>query len=251
MSTLFILAGPSCVGKSPLLKALRQFHAGAIAGFEEVVLYNDRAPRPGERDGVDYHFRRREDIEALRSDERYRLLEVRGDLQAIDLDELTDKLQSTDMFFEGNPMVGRLLLDCPLPEEHERQSVFISPLSSAEVRDLQRPELHMDLPALVADVMRRKLLRRMHTQKGQLSLPDLEEAERRSQSAWSELCEAWRFGCVIPNHDGEDSENWTAFGYPLGDARDTMLAVADLLEGREPARAEVWRHGLFESDDGA
>ena len=245
MGNLFILSGPSCVGKSPLLKALKQFHPEAVAGFEDVVLYNDRPPRPDEQDGVDYHFRRREEIEALRDDERYRLMEVRGDLQALDLEELAARIRSTDLFFEGNPMIGRLLLDCPLPEGAERRSVFIAPLSMEEIRDLQRSELHVDLEALVADVMRRKLLRRMRTQKGHLSLPDLEEVERRSRCAWGELGEAWRFGCVVPNHDGEDSENWTGFGYPLGDARSTMLAVADRLAGRTPARAETWPEDLL------
>jgi hypothetical protein len=32
-----------------------------------------------------------------------------------------------------------------------------------------------------------------------------------------------------PNHDGEASENWDAFYYPLGDAREALLAFAALL----------------------
>ena len=32
-----------------------------------------------------------------------------------------------------------------------------------------------------------------------------------------------------PNHDGEASENWDAFCYPLGDAREALLAFAALL----------------------
>ena len=245
MGSLFILSGPSCVGKSPLIEALKQFHPDSLAGRDQVVLYNDRAPRPSERDGVDYHFRRREEIEALRGDRRYRVLEVRGDLQALDLDELGARLESGHLLFEGNPMVGRVLLECPLPEDSTRRSAFIAPLSREEIVDLQRPELHMDLAGFVADVMRRKLLRRMQQQKTRLSLPDLEEAERRCRSAWDELGEAWRFDCVIPNHDGEDSDNWTAFGYPVGDARSTMLAVAALLAGRRPERAETWPRELL------
>ena len=33
------------------------------------------------------------------------------------------------------------------------------------------------------------------------------------------------------NHDGEDSDNWEAFYYPLGNAHRAPLAFADLLEG--------------------
>ena len=45
------------------------------------------------------------------------------------------------------------------------------------------------------------------------SLKDLENIERRAAGAYTELKEAWRFEYVIPNHDGEDSENWDAFYY--------------------------------------
>jgi guanylate kinase len=249
MSRLIVLSGPSCVGKSPLVNALGRFHPDLLAGLQPVVLYNDRAPRPGERDGIDYHFRRRTEIEALRDDPRYRVLEVRGDLQAVDLEELATRLAHGDLLFEGNPTVGRLLLEAPLPDGAERHSAFVAPLGREEITDLQRPELHLDLESFVADVMRRKLLRRMHAQKTHLALPDLEEVERRCRSAWGELLEAWRFDWVIPNHDGEDSEHWGAFGYPVGDARRTMLAVADLLSGREPRGAETWPAGLL--DDAA
>lgn len=108
MASLFILTGPSCVGKSPLLNVLRQFHPATVSGFDGVVLYNDRPPRKGEVDGVDDHFRRRGEIEALRGDDRYRVMEVRGDLQAVDLGEPATGLDNGNLIFEGNPMVGRL-----------------------------------------------------------------------------------------------------------------------------------------------
>ena len=246
MGRLFVLSGPSCVGKGPLVEALGRFHPETVSGLRPVVLYNDRPPRPGEADGVDYHFRRREAIEALRDDDRYRVLEVRGDLQALDLEALGAATRDGDVLFEGNPFVGRLLLEAPLPAGVARHSAFLAPLSREEIEDLQRPALHIDAGALVADVMRRKLLRRMTAQKTRLSLPDLEEVERRCGSAWSELAEAWRFDWVIPNHDGEDSEHWRAFGYPVGDARRTMLAVADLLRDGEPRCGERWPEGLIE-----
>src|SRR5205823_14285552 len=72
---LVILSGPSCVGKSPLAKALRRFHPDLSAKLQPIVLYNSRSPRPGERDGEDYHFRPREQIEALRDRERYVVME--------------------------------------------------------------------------------------------------------------------------------------------------------------------------------
>jgi guanylate kinase len=70
------------------------------------VLYNGRAPQTGEVDGVDYHFRPREHIESLNGNERFVVMDVRGDLQAVDLQELSGQLTEGNVFFEGNPFVG-------------------------------------------------------------------------------------------------------------------------------------------------
>ena len=106
------------------------------------------------------------------------------------------------------------------------------------------PERNISLPDLLTDMMRRKLLRRATRQKGVLSRKDLENIEVRAASAYGELKQAWRFTYVIPNHDGEDSDNWDAFYYPLGDARRALLAFAELIEGRESAIVEKWEQDL-------
>jgi guanylate kinase len=247
---LVILAGPSCVGKSPLKKALARFHPDLAQRLRPIVLYNARTPRPGETDGVDYHFRSRQDIEALRRENRrYVVMDVRGDLQALDLDDLGALLERGDAFFEGNPFVGRALLTHDRLEGVARLSMFLAPLSRQEIVYL-RSQPTVSLPEFVAEVMRRKLLRRTSRQRGQLSLPDLENIERRCRSAYGELRHAHLFDHVIPNHDGEDSEHWDAFHFPLGDARRALLAVAALLEGRIPEDAERWEADLL-PDEGA
>jgi Guanylate kinase len=110
---LVILSGPSCVGKSPLAKALARFHPDLSAKLQPIVLHNSRAPRPGEPDGEDYHFRSREQIETLRDRERYLVMDVRGDLQALDLEDLSALLMRGEAFFEGNPFIGRTLQTHP------------------------------------------------------------------------------------------------------------------------------------------
>jgi guanylate kinase len=242
---LVILSGPSCVGKSPLHRALARFYPELHQRLQKLVLFNSREPRPGEKDGVDYHFRARAHIEALRLETRFALLDVRGDLQALDLTALAALLERGDALFEGNPFVGRLLQTHPALAQVRRLSVFLAPLSKDEIMFLNDPARGLSLPDLVTDVMRRKLLRRTRRQKGELSLKDLENIERRAGSAFRELQEAVHFDWVIPNHDGEDSDNWDAFYHPLGDARRSLLAFVDLLEGRIPFCAEKWDVALF------
>lgn len=65
---LFILAAPSGAGKSSLINALLQRHASSgMHGnrMQVSVSHTTRAPRPGEQDGVHYHFVTRENFESL------------------------------------------------------------------------------------------------------------------------------------------------------------------------------------------
>jgi guanylate kinase len=242
---LVVLSGPSCVGKSPLSKALARLHPDIHGRLQPLVLHNSRGPRPGEVDGRDYYFRSRQDVEGLRGDPRYVVLDVRGDVQALDLQELDELLSSGDVFFEGNPFVGSALLTHPGLAPIRRIAAFMTPLSRSEVEFLGAPERGVDLPALVTDVMRRKLLRRTRKQKGELALPDLENIEKRAGSAYKEMRFTSQFSHVIPNHDGEDSDNWDAFYYPLGDAGRSLRIFVALLEGRPADGAEEWPEGLL------
>jgi guanylate kinase len=49
---VFVITGPSGVGKGTLIRGLLE----RVPGLELSVSATTRAPRPGERDGVDYHF---------------------------------------------------------------------------------------------------------------------------------------------------------------------------------------------------
>ena len=55
---------------------------------------------------------------------------------------------------------------------------------------------------------------------------------------------AWRYDWVIPNHDGEDSENWDAFYHPVGDARKALPAFVGLLQGESTGHVEKWERDL-------
>jgi guanylate kinase len=64
LGVLLVLSGPSGVGKGTVGRALLDREPD----LEWSVSANSRPPRPGEVDGVDYHFVSREDFERLRDD---------------------------------------------------------------------------------------------------------------------------------------------------------------------------------------
>jgi guanylate kinase len=245
MNKLIILTGPSCIGKSPLDKALNRFYPELKKNMKKLVLFNDRAPRPGEMEGVDYYFRHRAEIEAFRLEGNYMVMGVRSDLQALDLKELSLLLKKSHVFFEGNPYVAENLTTNPLLKDTPKLSVFLSPLSKEEILYFQDAARNVSLPDLVTEIQRRKLLRRKSLQKLEMSHVDLDDIETRASNAYREMKMAWQFDHVIPNHDGEGSDNWEGFYYPVGDARKTMLAFADLLQGKVPALAEKWGRNLL------
>jgi guanylate kinase len=244
MGRLIILSGPSCVGKGPLHAAFTNFYPEHAAKLRKLVLYNSRSPRPGEIDGKDYHFRSREEVVALHEKVNFAVLDVRGDVQAVDLKDAEQTLAKADLFFEGNPFVGRKLQES-FASKFTVLSIFLAPLSREEILFLRSQGRSHSFADFLTDVMRRKLLRRTLRQKNILSLKDLENIERRAASAYAELKEAWHFEHVIPNHDGEDSENWNAFYFPVGDARKAMLAFADLVDGKVSTSVEKWDEQLL------
>jgi guanylate kinase len=59
VAKVFVITGPSGVGKGTLIRALLE----RLPQLELSVSATTRPPRPGERDGVDYHFLTREQFD--------------------------------------------------------------------------------------------------------------------------------------------------------------------------------------------
>jgi len=181
----------------------------------------------------------------LREKTNFIVMQVRGDWQALDITQLLKDLRKSDVFYEGNPIIGKILLTHEKLADIEKTSIFLSPLSASEINRLKSQISIADLNLLITDIMRRKLLRRTRKQKGELSLPDLENIEIRAKSAFQELRSATLFDHVIPNNDGEDSENWDAFYFPVGHAGNTLETVASILQGKETHGSEKWSEDLL------
>jgi guanylate kinase len=59
VACVFVITGPSGVGKGTLIRGLME----RLPGLELSVSATTRGPRPGERDGVEYHFLSSEEFE--------------------------------------------------------------------------------------------------------------------------------------------------------------------------------------------
>jgi guanylate kinase len=59
VARVFVITGPSGVGKGTLIRGLRE----RLPKLELSVSATTREPRPGERDGVDYHFLTRDEFD--------------------------------------------------------------------------------------------------------------------------------------------------------------------------------------------
>jgi guanylate kinase len=59
VARVFVITGPSGVGKGTLIRGLMERHPE----LELSVSATTRAPRPGEQDGVDYHFLKRDEFD--------------------------------------------------------------------------------------------------------------------------------------------------------------------------------------------
>jgi guanylate kinase len=90
---LVIISGPSGVGKDTILRELKKLSADPPRHF--VVTYKTRAARPGEVDGIDYHFISEDDFRALKADGRLlEAAEVHGHWSGTPRDQVELALQA-------------------------------------------------------------------------------------------------------------------------------------------------------------
>lgn len=242
MNKLIIISGPSCAGKTPLLRSLKILYPDITRQFLPVILYNSREPRPGEKEGITYYFRPEKCIRTLENDPGFLVLPVRCDLQALDLKKLIETLKRSNMIYEGNPFLGNSLIE---NKNIKKLSIFISPLSKHEITSINNSKGPQTLEKLLYKKMKDKLVKRALDQKRQLTDHALEYIDIRAKSAYAELKTAFLYDHVIPNHDGEDSDHWKDPKDPKGDAKKTLSALAAIITGEKQGLSEQWDEHLF------
>jgi guanylate kinase len=171
VARVFVITGPSGVGKGTLIRGLME----RLEQLELSVSATTRAPRPGERDGVDYHFLTREEFDWRVADGDF---VEHADYAGRSYGTLRSELEARVR--AGTPVVleievqGARQVRAAMPEAVQ---VFIAP------------------PSLEA--LRTRLIGR--------GTDDAEEVERRLQVAEEELAAQPEFGYVVVNDRLEDA----------------------------------------------
>jgi guanylate kinase len=165
VARVFVITGPSGVGKGTLIRGLME----RLPKLELSVSATTRAPRPGEQDGVDYHFLSREEFDRRVAEGAFvEHADYAGRSYGTLRSELEDRVR------EGVPVVleievqGARQVRAAMPEAVQ---VFIAP------------------PSLAA--LRTRLIGR--------GTDDAEEVERRLRVAEEELTAQPEFAHVVVN----------------------------------------------------
>lgn len=126
---LFILSSPSGAGKSTISRRLLAEEPGLTFSVSATT----RAPRPGEEDGHEYHFRSRGEFEDMIAEGALlEHAEVFGNLYGTPLDPVKAAIgQGKDILFDIDWQGGQQIVNSPLQDAVV--SVFILPPSMAEL----------------------------------------------------------------------------------------------------------------------
>jgi guanylate kinase len=130
-----VIAGPSGVGKGTIVKQL--LHREPSLWLS--VSANTRPPRPGEREGVDYHFMSRDEFTSLRDSGGFlEWFEVYGELKGTPRAPVEEHLAAGDDVLLEIDVQGALAVRERYPEA---VLVFVQPPSAEELRRrlLSRP----------------------------------------------------------------------------------------------------------------
>ena len=225
---LVILSGPSCVGKGPTLRALDRSFPTVRQRSGKVVLHTSRKARPGEINGVHYHFSEAVTIRNF-DPGRFVVVDVRTDVQAMDMQEVAQELENHELIFaEVFPTLAIALRQWSTTQNRsniEIVRVAMLPLSNDELQHRVQTELK---PAsqIVYEEMRQKLVNR----KARLNPNDkLDDIEKRAQRAFEECQMMIGYEHHIVNHVGEDQVHlWE--DPLLRDAENTMRQMAAILD---------------------
>ncbi len=163
---LFVISGPSGCGKSTLIKKVRR----SLGDLEFSVSHTTRAPRPSEKDGVDYYFVTEKAFERMVREKRFiEWARVHGHLYGTSRAEVVRKGRRRDVVLDIDVQGAR------------------------QVRSRLQGAVHIFIMPPVAGELRRRLVRRREDSP--------EAVERRLKNARAEIRAYDEFDYVVVNDD--------------------------------------------------
>jgi guanylate kinase len=171
MACVFVITGPSGVGKGTLIAALMK----RLPALELSISATTRTPRAGERDGVDYHFLSQRDFEERVAAGRF---VEHADYAGRKYGTLRSELE------------GRIQAGVPVVLEIEVQG-------ARQVRSSMPGAVQVFIAPPSLDALRERLIGR--------GTDNLAEVERRLAVAERELAAREEFGYVVVNDSLEDA----------------------------------------------
>jgi guanylate kinase len=171
VARVFVITGPSGVGKGTLIRGLME----RLPDLQLSVSATTRAPRPGERDGVDYHFLSREEF-----DRRV----ARGDF--VEHADYAGRSYGT----LRSELEDRVAAGVPVVLEIEVQG-------ARQVRGAMPEAVQVFIAPPSLEALRTRLIGR--------GTDDADEVERRLKVAEQELAAQPEFGHVVVNDRLDDA----------------------------------------------
>lgn len=185
--TALVISAPSGTGKTTLIRMLRE----EFPRLRYSVSCTTRAPRQGERDGVDYHFLSREDF-LRRRDEGFfaEWAEVHDNFYGTPLAPVRDTLrEGGDVLFDID-VQGARQLKASLPEAFR---IFILPPSREELRRRLRQR------GLDSEEVMRRRLANARDELGEAAGYDALIVNDRLEDAYAQLRAAYGAAVLAPH----------------------------------------------------
>lgn len=185
--TALVISAPSGTGKTTLIRMLRE----EFPRLRYSVSCTTRAPRQGERNGVDYHFLSREDF-LRRRDEGFfaEWAEVHDNFYGTPLAPVRDTLrEGGDVLFDID-VQGARQLKASLPEAFR---IFILPPSREELRRRLR------LRGLDSEEVMRRRLANARDELGEAAGYDALIVNDRLEDAYAQLRAAYGAAVLAPH----------------------------------------------------
>lgn len=227
MSTLLLISGPSGVGKGPMINTLFRYASANNINITKHILYTDRDIRPGEEDGVTYHFVKTAALRKMeaRNPGGFIIFELPTQIQGINIETLHRELKENslvllEIFYEQAPLITDICKENNIP----LKKVFIKPLSDKDYEDAGCTD-DTGRETVTRDAMQTKLVNR--------ATDPPEKIPQRAASAFTEIKNHEGYDYDLVNHYGEDERALWALLYEFVSVRGglEMALKHDKLKG--------------------